>query len=120
MPRAASPAASASRLNCGWRREPGKRRTSATRRTPWPSSSAANASSAWVEWPMVKARRAGTARNATAVVSSLARERQRAPVLGELAADLGEHLEHGLAGRRAVALLQGRGPQHADGDRKSV
>src|SRR3954466_13808729 len=113
MPRAASPAASASRLNCGWRREPGKRRTSATRRTPWPSSSAQNASSSWVEWPMVKARRAGTARNATSRTGPLARERERAPVLRELRGDLGEDLQHGLPRGRAVAVLQRRGPQHA-------
>src|SRR3954453_22869433 len=114
MPRAARPAARASDPNCGWRREPGKRRTSATRRTPWRSSRTQNASSGWVEWPIVKARRPDTARNATSR-GPLARQRERTPVLGELRGDLGEHLEHRLAGGRAVAVLQRGGPQHAHG-----
>src|SRR3954452_24726535 len=114
MPRAARPAARASDPNCGWRREPGKRRTSATRRTPWRSSRTQNASSGWVEWPIVKARRPDTARNATSR-GPLARQRERTPVLGELRGDLAEHLEHRVAGGRAVALLQCGGPQHAHG-----
>src|SRR4051794_39242307 len=114
MPRAARPAARASDPNCGWRREPGKRRTSATRRTPWRSSRTQNASSGWVEWPIVKARRPDTRRR-TYSGGPLARQRERAPVLGELRGDLGEHLEHRLAGGRAVAVLQRGGPQHAHG-----
>src|SRR5690348_15110100 len=60
MPPARRPSDSASRPNCGCRREPGKRRTSAILSTPAPRSSATNSSSGCVEWPTVSSSLAGT------------------------------------------------------------
>src|SRR6185312_14702924 len=54
MPWAGSDAASASLAKCGWRREPGKRRTSAMAWMRYSSSRPRNSSSGRVEWPMVQ------------------------------------------------------------------
>src|SRR4051812_41371619 len=54
MPAFSSVAESASRLKCGWRREPGKRRTSARESILFSVSRARKASSSRVEWPMVQ------------------------------------------------------------------
>src|SRR5690242_1462214 len=54
MPRSARDAARVSLANCGSRRDPGKRRTSATSSMPFASSAPVSSSIERVEWPMVQ------------------------------------------------------------------
>src|SRR5581483_6000302 len=56
MPASSTVRASASRLNCGWRREPGKRRTSTSVRTPASRRHSRSSSALRAPCPIVKTR----------------------------------------------------------------
>src|SRR5437867_2635488 len=105
MPPAASDRASASRLNCGWRRDTGNARTSIRCSTACARSISRKCSIGRVEWPMV--RIALTSIDSGPDVSQRVMREQLAAVrdaLGSAVDDPLAELEHS---RRAEKLLAG-------------